>query len=167
MVVAGLYADSSATINLEEGKISGNTVLNKLTEVKQDNVYVTHTVVKLILRGNIEIEDITINAAGSASNNVGFIVVSGELTDEIILNLRGTTSNTTAETGTAVAAWWLNKTVLKGASGYDMTASDVEKFRLGHFLNDGTTGTGSPGPTSNYKIDETGRLVKNNQPVSN
>lgn len=155
-VVGGLYADSSAVINLESGKIKDNTINSTASPTK--NVYVTNSVI-LTVKGGVDIPDITLNSRGTLPSEgttvlAGSIIISGAFKTAdpaITLHLRGEEVLTSAIDTTGFS-YWKDRVLLKAATGYTIVADDVAKFTLGKLLP-GYAGGTPPDITSVGKYD--------------
>jgi len=61
-----------------------------------------------------------------------------------------------------VINWWTGENIIQSATGYTLTTADISRFTLGEFRttgNDTQKITGNTDGTTNYKIDNTGKLV--------
>lgn len=158
LYVGGLYGSDDSIITLEGGKITGNVS----TGIPQ-NSYLTYSVV-IILRGGIEISDITLvcDAGGSKMGNI----VLDKFTGETTINLRAPES-----TVELVKNKWENQQILYIYTGINPnngkvqvdkpTAGDFDKtkFKLGKFLTDNLATDANI--TATHKLSDTGTLVPN------
>jgi len=146
----------NSTFVMEGGSVSGNNAFA--------DVYIaSNSGFGLTLSGNAAIGDISLN--GTDTTRGGINVAGGWTGSVDILNLRG--NNATMAT---VIGWWFNATtpiqVVRGVTGYTLTAADIAKFPLGNFLSSATSNntqlisTGeADGAPNGFMLNNTGHLV--------
>jgi len=116
----GVYVNSG-TFTMSGGRISGNTV-----SLIQADVFINDG--SFTMSNDAQIGVITLKADDTAAAVIG--IASGFTGGVNSLNFY------TADTSiTGVPPKWLNKQALKASGSYALTASDVEKFAPGSFIN--------------------------------
>jgi hypothetical protein len=142
----GVLLNSSYTLTMNGGSITGNT-----GGAGDVSLWVGSN---LALSGNAAIGTLALStSSGSYSNSyVPVAIASGWNGGNITLNLAGNDA-----TMSNVIGFFANKQLIKEATGYTLTATDIGKFTLGNFRSSTAGATQSIGST--HKLGTTGADV--------
>jgi uncharacterized repeat protein (TIGR02543 family) len=171
----GVYISTSGKFVMSGGKITGNYGNYTTTNNTSADLWLTATV-SFTLSGAANIDTLQLPMDTTDANIHASVILGGSYTGTVdALNLCSSTAITTVTRG------WENKMVIKAATGYIPTATDIGKFKLGKFVcstsanNRPITGNNlTTNPTwANYRIETTpediGKLVRfegNQTPVA-
>jgi len=165
---------NAGTLIMKGGSIKDNFNFSPLNAFNiRADVYLNTTVnAQFVMSGNAVIHTMIMDATISDHDVVNAsIIIDGTYSGKVdALHLR---ENHRQFPGIL----WPNRYVIQAATGYNLTGADISKFTLGEFRNAGIVInpgsedeiititetqkiTGNTDGTPNYRIDETGKLVK-------
>jgi hypothetical protein len=137
----GFYSYNGYTFTMNGGSITGNTGgVGDVSFLVGGN---------LALSGNAAIGILALFATSSSYTNVPVSIASGWNGGNITLNLPGNDA-----TMSNVIGFFENKQLIKEATGYTLTATDIGKFTLGNFSSSTAGATQPIGNT--HKLGTTG-----------